>query len=102
VVFTITPTKSSGQIQIFALYPYMKEILNITKIGNMLIPKEKPTTTTVQKTGLEALIEQIDGYTPIVAGVVVLVVVLAAWKIASNVKFKVVRGKEEKFIQTEL
>lgn len=102
VVFTITPTKTSGQIQVFALYPYMKEIVNITKVGNMLIPKEKATATTVPQTGLEALVEQIDGYTPIVAGVAVLVVVLVAWKIASNVKFRVVKGKEEKFIQTEL
>jgi len=94
VVFTVVPTTTAGNVTVYLQYPHVK----IVKAGPYLTPLEAPKE--IPKTGFQALIEWVTGYSPIVAGVVILVVVIVAWKIASSYKFKVVRGKEEKIVQT--
>lgn len=103
VIFTVTPTTTAGNVTIYLQYPYKQKIVKIVKTGPYLKPLEAPKEitipTTVPKTGFQILVEWISSYTPIVAGLAVLIVVLIAWKITSTYKFKIVRGKEEKFVQ---
>lgn len=100
VIFTITPTNSSGEISVLLLYPYRQTILNITKVGPMLIPKVPsviPGPVPIP-TGLVAFISQLTVLPTWLIIVVIIFAIIILWnlyKVLRTYKFKVVRGKPE-------
>jgi hypothetical protein len=102
VVLTITPTKSTGIISIFAEYPYNQDIIHITKVGPLLIPMPKSTTTTTVVKPLlpSQVVLPVFGTIPInrvtiLLGIAAIVILIILWKILSMYQFKVKRGKPE-------
>jgi hypothetical protein len=100
VIFTITPTNTSGEISVLVLYPYKAQILNITKAGPMLIPKA-PVAVAVP-TGLAAwfdsLLKQLKALPLWIIIVAVVFLIIIAWnlyKILKGYKFRIVRKKPE-------
>ncbi|MDI6798813.1 MAG: hypothetical protein QMD12_02335 [Candidatus Aenigmarchaeota archaeon] len=91
VEFEITPTNTSGQIVIFAEYPYRETILNITKVGPILIPVAMPTEEAV--TDYLAVIKELSPYMIILSLVFLAIIVWNLWGIY---KFRAARKKEEK------
>lgn len=86
VVFTIVPTNTSGEISVFAEYPFGVTVLNITKIGPLLVPMPVTTTTVAAlPTGfaafVESLVEFIRGLSPLAIGIIVVLFVIVAWNL---------------------
>jgi len=106
VVFMVTPTNTSGQISIFAEYPYQQQILNITKIGPLLIPQI--TTTTTIEPGIEVSLSGILKWMaelPLWAiAILLIVLIIIIWKlydVLSKYKFKIVRSKPEEMVENK-
>lgn len=100
VVFSITPTNSSGEISVLLLYPYREQILNITKVGPTLIPQ---TTATIPApislpSGLFAWLgglKNIPTWLIVVIIVFLIIIVWNLYKILKTYSFKLVREKPE-------
>jgi hypothetical protein len=96
VSFALTPTNTSGEISVLMQYPYKAQIINITKVGPMLIPKA-PEMVEVPS-GLLAWIEKltvIPTWVLVVAVVFLIIIVWNVYKILKTYKFRVVRKKPE-------
>jgi len=81
VELTITPTNTSGEILIYAEYPFKELILNITKVGPYLIPT--PVGVPVEEpevpTGFAALLEFLKELSPLVIGIAIVLLLIIAW-----------------------
>ena len=92
VEFTIIPTNTSGQIVVFAEYPYKQTILNITKQGPILIPVTKEEA----EEGLAALLRELSPYLLILAVIFLAIIIWNVWGIY---KVKISRKREEKMVE---
>lgn len=83
----ITPTNTSGSINLFADYLQRENIINITKIGPHLIPMpiELPPEE-IAPTGFAALIEFVLSLGPIVIGIGLILLVIIIWNVWSIYK----------------
>lgn len=93
-VFTLSPTNTSGNISVFLEYPFKAQILNITKVGPVLVP----TTPVITIPGLAVWLEQLKAlpsWIIIVAVVFLVIIVWNLYKILKGYKFRIVRKKPE-------
>jgi len=115
VVFTITPTITSGNITITAEYPYKENVTTITKIGPLLVPIPKPATaTTMQAINItegvlsgyfSKLFSDVMGlplWVIVIAAILVIIILWNIYKLFGKYKFKVVRGKPEETKNVEM
>jgi len=115
VVFTITPTITSGNITITAEYPYKENVTTITKVGPLLVPMPKPATaTTMQPINMtegvlsgyfSKLFSDVMGlplWVIIIAAILVIIILWNIYKLFGKYKFKVVRGKPEETKSVEI
>src|SRR3990170_5142660 len=82
VVVTVTPTNTSGNLNILAGYPYKETIVNITQVGPYLTPSpvEMPSEG-VPSSGFAAVVEFVKGLGPIVFGIGVILLIIIIWNI---------------------
>ncbi|MEM5869591.1 MAG: hypothetical protein QXR09_00250 [Candidatus Aenigmatarchaeota archaeon] len=103
VVFTLTPTNTSGNISIFMEYPYKSEILNLTKIGPMIVPTKEEVVEGIKiPTALAALTEFVKA-NPVVTLIAIILLAIIfwnVWQIVKQIKFKKVRKKPEEIVET--
>jgi hypothetical protein len=95
VVFTITPTNTSGQVTIYAEYPYKATVVNITKVGPVLMPvrEEVPSGVTLPTFG--RVTDVLRGVSPVVIGVIVVLVIIILWNVWSIYRDYKTRKKPE-------
>jgi len=81
VELTITPSEASGEILIYAEYPYRELILNITKVGPYLIPTPvgEPIEIPEVPTGFAAILEFLKELSPLVIGIGIVLLLIIAW-----------------------
>lgn len=102
VVFTLTPTETSGEISIFMEYPFRKEVLNMTKTGPFIIPSaalapaefEMPTAMAELLNFMKANV-----FITIIAAILLLIIFWNIWQIAKHYKLKSRRGKPEEMVE---
>jgi hypothetical protein len=96
VSFALTPTNTSGEISVLLEYPYKAQVLNITKVGPMLVPTAPGIIT---PTGLIVWFEQqlktMPPWIIVVAVVFLIIIVWNMYKILRSYRFKFVRKKPE-------
>ena len=96
VSFALTPTNTSGEISVLLQYPYKAQVLNITKVGPMLVPTAPGIIT---PTGLVAWFEHqlktLPSWIIIVAIVFLVIIAWNMYKILKGYKFRIVRKKPE-------
>ncbi|MFH8087021.1 MAG: hypothetical protein QW609_04345 [Candidatus Aenigmatarchaeota archaeon] len=102
VIFTLTPTNKSGEISIFMEYPYRKEILNLTKIGPMIVPIKEEVGKIEMPTALVALAEFVraNPVVTIIAIILLIIIFWNVWQIVKQVSFKRARKKPEEIVET--
>ncbi|RLI98666.1 MAG: hypothetical protein DRP00_01555 [Candidatus Aenigmatarchaeota archaeon] len=100
LVFTITPTNTSGEIKIRAEYPYKKEIIKIEKVGPYLIPS--PAAPGIIEfpevkipTGFQAFVESVKALPNYVKGIIIVLIVIIVYNILSIVQARRKRKKPE-------
>ncbi len=102
--FTIIPSGNAGDVVVSLEYPQRGKIIRATKTFANVTPQSPGVISSAQSAfeRISAEFSRITGlaggFTPILVGVVVLVIVLVFWKVATTYKFKVVRGEEEKLV----
>jgi hypothetical protein len=103
VVFTLTPTNTSGEISIFMEYPYRKEILNMTKAGPFIVPSVVPAPGIELPTALVSALDFIRAnlVVSVIALILVVIIFWNLWQIAKHYKFKKVRGKPEEMVEAK-
>jgi hypothetical protein len=102
VIFTLTPTNTSGEISVFMEYPYKTQILNLTKAGPFIIPVEKEVVEKVEMpTALAALVEFVKAnpVVTIIAIILLIIIFWNVWQIVKQVKFKKMRKKPEEMVE---
>lgn len=112
--FVLTPSEAAGEVSLFIEYPYRETILNLTRVGPTLTPTVPETTTTlVEKTPFEKLIDDIKGImspitgpmapilTPITIGVVILLLVIIVWLLVGIINYYRTRPKPKKKKKTK-
>jgi len=83
VEIVITPTNTSGNINILAEYPYKETIVNITQLGPFLtpMPVELPPVELPGPTGFAAVVEFFRSLGPIVFGVGIILLIIIIWNV---------------------
>jgi len=102
VIFTLTPTNTSGEISVFMEYPYKAQILNLTKVGPLIVPVEAAAVEKIEMpTALAALAEFVKA-NPIVTIIAIILLVIIfwnVWQIVKQVTFKKTRKKPEEMVE---
>ncbi|MEM5773104.1 MAG: hypothetical protein QXL86_02650 [Candidatus Aenigmatarchaeota archaeon] len=102
VVFSLTPTNASGNISIFMEYPYRSEILNLTKLGPMIVPtKEEVVEKIEMPTAFIALADFVKAnpVVTIIAIILLIIIFWNVWQIVKQVSFKKSRKKPEEIVE---
>jgi len=99
VVFTLTPTSTSGEVSVFMEYPFRKEILNMTKTGPFIVPSGAfmPGIEFELPTALASLLDfmKANVFVTIIAAILLLIILWNIWQIVKHYGFKSRRGKPE-------
>lgn len=95
VKIVITPTNTSGYVNILAEYPYKETIINITQLGPFLTPMpiELPPVEVPRPTGFAAVVEFIRSLGPIVFGIGIILLIIIIWNVWSI--YKAYKKKKE-------
>ena len=103
IVFTLTPTNTSGEISIFMDYPYKKEILNMTKTGPFIVPSVMPAPGIELPTALVAALNFVKAnlVVSVIALILVVIIFWNLWQIAGHYRMKKVRGKPEEMVEAK-
>ncbi|MEM5829763.1 MAG: hypothetical protein QW040_03645 [Candidatus Aenigmatarchaeota archaeon] len=102
VVFTLTPTNTSGNISILMEYSYKKEILNLTKAGPFIIPaKEEIMEKVGMPTAFVALKDFVKAnpLVTLIATILLIIIFWNVWQIVKQVKMRKVRKKPEEIVE---
>jgi len=91
VDITITPTNTSGSINLFADYWQRENIINITKMGPYLVPVPFEVAEEAPPTGFAAFAEFVSSLGPIVIGIGLILIVIIIWNVWS-----IYKGHKEK------
>ncbi len=85
VSFTVTPSGSPGTISVKAAYEFRGSVTNITKTSSLITPiapiviEEPKPVEKPKPTGLAAFVEFVKGLSPIIVGILVLILIIIIW-----------------------
>jgi hypothetical protein len=99
VSFSITPSATSGNVNVYLEYPYGVQTFNLTKYGAFLIPEtEIPKVEEVKEVPIVGrIIGAIKGVSPIILAVIILLLAIILWNLVKIYHFYRRRKKPEKF-----
>lgn len=99
LIFTITPSNTSGEIKVKAEYPYRQEIIKIEKVGPYLIPSPAVEKIEIPKpklpTGFQAFVESIKALPDYVKGIIIVLIVIIVYNILSIIQTRRKKKKPE-------
>jgi hypothetical protein len=102
LIFTLTPTNTSGEISVFLQYPYKTQILNLTKAGPYIIPSVAEMPKVEIPTALASLVSFFKS-NPIIAIITIILLLIIFWnvyQIVKGMRIKKIRKKPEEIIDT--
>lgn len=103
LIFTLTPTNTSGEISVFLQYPYKAQILNLTKVGPYIVPSVAEMPEVGVPTALAALVEfmKTNPVVAIIAIILLLIILWNVWEIVKGMRVKKIRKKPEEMVEVE-
>ncbi len=85
VSFTVTPSGSPGTVSVKTAYEFRGSVTNITKTSSLITPiapiviEEPKPAEKPKPTGFAALVEFVKGLSPIIIGILVLILIIIIW-----------------------
>jgi len=99
VSFRVTPSTTSGNVNVYLEYPYGVQTFNLTKYGAFLIPEtEIPKVEEAKEVPIVGkVVEAIKGISPIILAIIILLLAIIFWNLVKIYHFYRKRRKPEKF-----